>query len=89
VISIKRMAGATALGATLLFGYGLSSAPAQAGYVVTLQEMGGNIAAVGSGIIELNGLMGPIPSSTSAAIRHGFQKSAGGRQRAFVRYGSC
>jgi hypothetical protein len=31
---VKRIAGATALGVAMLTGYGLSSTPAQAGYVV-------------------------------------------------------
>jgi hypothetical protein len=37
---VKRMAGAAALGAALLLGSGLLASPAQAGYVVTLEEVG-------------------------------------------------
>jgi hypothetical protein len=65
---LKRIAGAAALGATLLFGYVPFSSPAQAGYVVTLKEVGSDVVATGSGVIDLNGLTGPVPSSTSTAI---------------------
>src|SRR5436190_8170014 len=34
----------------------LSARPAQAGYTVTLQQVGGNVVATGSGAIDLHGL---------------------------------
>src|SRR5947207_11741893 len=34
----------------------LSVRPAQAGYIVTLQQVGGNVVATGSGAIDLTGL---------------------------------
>jgi hypothetical protein len=54
VTFIKRIAGATALGVVLLAG--LSSAPAQAGYVVMLEEVGTDVLASGIGPIDLTGL---------------------------------
>jgi hypothetical protein len=49
---VKQIAGATALSAALLLG----QPSAQAGYVVTLQEVGGDVVATGSGPIDLDGL---------------------------------
>jgi hypothetical protein len=49
---MKRIAGATVLGTALLLG--LSSA--EAGYVVTLQEVGSDVVATGSGSLNLAGL---------------------------------
>src|SRR4051794_28370640 len=54
---LKRIAGAAALGSSLLLVSGLISSPAQAGYVVTLQEVGGDVVATGSGPIDLIGLI--------------------------------
>jgi hypothetical protein len=54
--SVKRMAGAAALGAAMLTVYGLSALPVQAGYVVTLEQLGSNVVATGSGAIDLTGL---------------------------------
>jgi len=66
--SIKRVAGAVALGAVLLLG--LSSAPAQAGYVVTLTEQSGNVVASGSGALDVTGFSfataSPFPSQIAA-----------------------
>src|SRR4051812_21491084 len=52
---LKRIAGAAALGAAML-GSSLISSPVQAGYVVTLQEVGSDVVATGSGPIDLTGL---------------------------------
>ena len=52
------LAGAVTLGAALLLGSGLFTSPAQAGYVVTLQEVGSDVVATGSGPIDLAGLGG-------------------------------
>ena len=53
---MKRIASAAALGGTIMLGSGLISLPAQAGYVVTLAEQGGDVVASGSGAIDLTGL---------------------------------
>jgi hypothetical protein len=53
---VKRMAGAAPLGAAMLLGCGLSSPPARAGYTVTLEQVGSNVVATGSGQIDLTGL---------------------------------
>jgi hypothetical protein len=45
-----------ALAAALILGSGLFASSAQAGYVVTLQELGTDVVATGSGPIDLTGL---------------------------------
>ena len=60
---LKRIAGA-ALGATLLLGSGPISPPARA-YVVMLEEVGSDVVATGSGLINLTGRI----SSEQAPIR--------------------
>jgi hypothetical protein len=50
----QRIAGA-ALGA-LLLGSGLLASPAQAGYVITVEQLGDNVVATGSGAIDLTDL---------------------------------
>jgi hypothetical protein len=62
----KRLAGAAALGAALLLGSGPIASPAQAGYVVTLEEVSGDVVATGSGALDLDGLspfLGALPRS--------------------------
>ena len=54
---VKHMAGATALGVAMLIGCGLCAPPAQAGYMVTLEQVGTDVVATGSGTIDLTGLM--------------------------------
>jgi hypothetical protein len=49
------VAGA-ALGAAMLIGSGLFPPPAQAGYMVTLQQVGSNVVATGTGAIDTTGL---------------------------------
>jgi hypothetical protein len=49
---VKRIGG----GAAMLIGFGLCAPPAQAAYVVTLDQVGSNIVATGSGSIDLSGL---------------------------------
>jgi large exoprotein involved in heme utilization and adhesion len=51
-----RFSSAAALGMAMLIGGGLAAPPAQAGYVVTLTQEGGDVAATGSGPIDLTGL---------------------------------
>ena len=55
MIFIKRLTGAGTLSAALMLGTIVS--PAQAGYVVTLTEQGGDVVANGSGPIDLTGLV--------------------------------
>ena len=57
-----------ATGAAMLTGCGLVAAPAQAGYVVTLEQMGSNVVATGSGAVDLTGL--------TTRIRPGFRDGA-------------
>jgi hypothetical protein len=49
-------ARASALGVAMLIGGGVSAPSAQAGYVVTLAQVGSNVVATGSGPIDLTGL---------------------------------
>ena len=53
---VKQIGGAAALGVAMLIGCGLSAPPAQAGYIVTLEQVGSNVVATGSGTIDLAGL---------------------------------
>ena len=50
----NRMVGASVIGAAMLIG--LSTPPAQAGYVVDLTQQGSDVVATGSGPIDLTGL---------------------------------
>lgn len=54
--NFKRIAGTTALAATLLCGVSLFASPAHASYTVTLTERGGNVVANGSGSLDLGAL---------------------------------
>jgi hypothetical protein len=54
--SVKRLRSAAALGLAMLIGSGLSAAPAQATYLVTVVQQGNNVVATGSGTIDLAGL---------------------------------
>jgi hypothetical protein len=67
MLSMKQISGAAALGAVLLTGSGLLGRGAQAGYIVTLQEVGGNVVATGSGPIDLTGLtlLAPIVNASA------------------------
>ena len=62
---LKQIAGAAALGAALLLGSSLTTSPAQAGYVVTLEEVGSDVVAAGNGPIDLTGLTNRGFQSTS------------------------
>jgi hypothetical protein len=53
---LKQTVHAAALGTALLLGWGPLASPALAGYVVTLQQVGGDVVATGSGPIDLAGL---------------------------------
>src|SRR4051812_43043769 len=61
---VKWIAGAAALGVALLLGSGPISSSAQAGYVVTLKEVGSDVVATGSGTLDVTDLkfiaVGPL-----------------------------
>jgi PEP-CTERM motif len=74
---LDRMASATAFGAAMLIGTGLSAPPAEAAFVMTLEQDGPNVVATGSGTIDLvglspagggSGLAGQIDPSMSAIV---------------------
>ncbi|MBV9008586.1 MAG: VPDSG-CTERM sorting domain-containing protein [Verrucomicrobia bacterium] len=46
----------------------IASTPAQANFIVTLQQVGSNVVATGSGAIDLTGLHGPSPANGASAI---------------------
>ncbi len=68
---LKRMAGAATLGGALMLGAGLFASPGEAGYVVTLQETGGNVVATGSGPIDLTGLSFAFSGIAESAMASG------------------
>jgi hypothetical protein len=53
---VKRIGGAAALGAAVLMGCGLCARPVQAAFIVTLEQVGSNVVATGTGTIDLSGL---------------------------------
>lgn len=53
---VKLISSAVAMGMAVLIGSGLSAPPALAGYVVTLEQVGNDVVATGSGPIDLSGL---------------------------------
>jgi hypothetical protein len=53
---VKQISGGAMLGVAMLVGAGLSAPPAQAGYIETLEQVGSNVVATGSGTIDLAGL---------------------------------
>jgi hypothetical protein len=67
---VKRMAGLTALGVGMLIGSGLAATPAEAGYVVTLEQVASNVVATGSGPIDLTGLAsrGRVTDTTAEIV---------------------
>jgi hypothetical protein len=87
---VKRIAGTVAFGAALLLGSGLLALPTQAGYVVTLQEVGSDVLATGSGPIDLTGLSflpllgsSPFINPLVAGIATGMSAPADGYQGFF------
>lgn len=64
----KRIVGSTALGVAMLIGGIPLSPAAQAGYVVTLKEMGSDVVATGSGPIDLTGLSSRFNLSVNSQI---------------------
>jgi hypothetical protein len=65
---MKRIAGAAALGVALLTGFSLIASPARGGYVVTLEQVGNDVVATGSGPINLTGLSFEGFGSTNAYV---------------------
>jgi len=59
---IKFIRGAAAHSVAMLIAFGLSAAPAQAGYIVTLLQQGSNVVAIGSGSINLGALTPSCPT---------------------------
>lgn len=70
---IKFIRGAAAHGVAMLIAFGLSAAPVQAGYIVTLLQQGSNVVAIGSGSVNLGGLTPSCPTqcSTNAPLMPG------------------
>jgi hypothetical protein len=64
---VKWIAGA-AVGATALIGFGLSVRSAQAGYIVTLEQVGSNVVATGRGRLDLTALTLAADGATSGGI---------------------
>ena len=65
---LKEISGAVALGMAVLIGFGLVTPAAQAGYVVTLEQVGRNVVATGSGPIDLTGLSSAGPGLSGARV---------------------
>jgi hypothetical protein len=65
---IKQIASAAALGMALLLGSGLLASPAQAGFVLTLEQQGNDVVATGSGPIDLTDLIAAGTGSNSSVI---------------------
>ena len=53
---VKQIGGAAAIGAAMIIGSGLCAPPAQAGYTVTLTQVGSNVVATGIGTIDTTDL---------------------------------
>jgi hypothetical protein len=66
--AMTKIGGAAAIGVAMLVGFGLSAPPAQAGYTVTLEQVGSDVVATGSGTIDLAGLSFVMSGGTAAQI---------------------
>src|SRR5215204_2469301 len=64
---VKKIAGRVALGAVLLLGP--IASPTQAEYVVTLEEVGNDVVATGSRLIDLTGLNGPDTNPVGTGVQ--------------------
>jgi len=64
----KQIGGAAVFGMAMVIGSGLSAAPAQAAYIVTLAQVGSNVVATGSGTLDTAGLGSVGGSSDFAQI---------------------
>jgi hypothetical protein len=56
------------LGLAIVIAWGLSVRPAQATYIVTLEQVGSNVVATGSGAIDLSGLIFQFDVSPSSSV---------------------
>ena len=65
--SLKRTASAALLGVALLFGSFPFASQAQAGYVVTLSQVGSDVVAKGEGAIDLTGLTRDIVNGSEVS----------------------
>ena len=75
---MTRISGAAAIGVAMLMGYGLSPPAAQAAYVVTLDQVGSNVVANGSGTLNTTDLLLFSTGSTLAHILPSFPVVATG-----------
>jgi len=64
----KRIGSAAALGVAMLIGAGVTAPPAEAAYVVTLEQDGANVVATGIGTIDLAGLSLDFSQSTGSSM---------------------
>jgi hypothetical protein len=71
MIFLKQITGAAVLGAALLLG--LSSAPAQAKYIITLEQEGNDVVAKGDGSIDTRGLCCRTKSSAFSFVQPSVQ----------------
>ena len=69
---------AAAIGATMLIGSGLPASSAPPGYIVTLEQVGGDVVATGGGAIDLAGLTFITSGSTQSEIAPTFATEATG-----------
>jgi hypothetical protein len=54
---VKRIGGAVAIAAAMMFGGGLPAPLAQAAYFLSLQQHGSDVFAIGAGTIDLTDLV--------------------------------
>jgi hypothetical protein len=69
ITSLKLLQPVTLAALTLAIICGVSAPPAQAGYIVTLQQVGSKVVATGSGAIDLAGLTFFSPSGGVAEMQ--------------------
>jgi PEP-CTERM motif len=69
---------AAAIGATMLIGSGLPASSAPPGYSVTLEQVGSNVVATGSGAIDLAGLTFITSGPTQSEVAPTFATEATG-----------
>ena len=67
--SLKLFQPAALAALAIITFWGVSIRPAQAGYTVTLQELGTDVVATGSGGIDLTGLSDPVAFLLDPGIR--------------------
>jgi hypothetical protein len=65
---LKQVGGAAALGVAMLVGSGLSAPPTQAGYIETLEQVGSNVVATGSGTLDLTDLSFVVDATGLSAL---------------------